>query len=151
MCGYSIPELEPRLFSFNSPMGACPACDGIGQTDVFDPARVVAFPSLSLASGAIKGWDRRNGYYFALIESLAAHYQFSVDTPFEDLPATVQQAVLHGSGDEEIAFSYILDSGANKGKVYSKKHPFEGILPNMPTALPSHTAVLWAASVCAAA
>ncbi|MHA7599278.1 excinuclease ABC subunit UvrA [Alicycliphilus sp. T452] len=131
VCSYSLPELEPRLFSFNSPMGACPACDGIGQREVFDAARVVAFPSLSLASGAIKGWDRRNGYYFAMLESLAEHYGFDVEAPFESLPPKVQQAVLHGSGEEEIAFRYILDSGANKGKVYSKKHPFEGILPNM--------------------
>ena len=131
VCSYSLAELEPRLFSFNSPMGACPTCDGIGQREVFDPERVVAFPSLSLASGAIKGWDRRNGYYFAMLESLAAHYVFDVEAPFESLPAKVQHAILHGSGDEEIAFRYILDSGANKGKVHTKKHPFEGILPNM--------------------
>ena len=131
VCSYSLAELEPRLFSFNSPMGACPACDGIGQREVFDAARVVAFPTLSLASGAIKGWDRRNGYYFAMLESLARHYGFDVEAPFESLPAKVQHAVLHGSGEEDIAFSYILDSGPNKGKVYSKKHPFEGVLPNM--------------------
>jgi excinuclease ABC subunit A len=131
VCNHSIAELEPRLFSFNAPAGACPSCDGLGTTDVFDPERVVAFPSLSLASGAIKGWDRRNGYYFALIESLAKHYQFSVDTPFEELPPTVQQAILHGSGAEEIKFSYTFDSGAQAGKKVSKKHPFEGILPNM--------------------
>ncbi len=131
VCSYSLAELEPRLFSFNSPMGACPACDGIGQREVFDPARVVAFPSLSLASGAIKGWDRRNGYYFAMLESLARHYTFDIEAPFESLPAPVQHAILHGSGDEEIAFSYIMDSGASKGKVHTKKHPFEGIIPNM--------------------
>ncbi|RYF05843.1 MAG: excinuclease ABC subunit UvrA, partial [Comamonadaceae bacterium] len=131
VCSYSLPELEPRLFSFNAPMGACPTCDGLGQQEVFDPARVVAFPSLSLASGAIKGWDRRNGYYFAMLESLARHYRFDVEAPFESLPGSVQQAVLQGSGDEEIAFNYILDSGANKGKAIVKKHPFEGILPNM--------------------
>ena len=131
VCSYSLPELEPRLFSFNAPMGACPTCDGLGQQEVFDPARVVAFPSLSLASGAIKGWDRRNGYYFAMLESLAKHYRFDVEAPFESLPAAVQQAVLQGSGEEEIAFNYILDSGANKGKAIVKKHPFEGILPNM--------------------
>ncbi len=131
VCSYSLPELEPRLFSFNSPMGACPACDGIGQRDVFDPARVVAFPTLSLASGAIKGWDRRNGYYFAMLESLAKHYAFDIEAPFESLPAPVQHAILHGSGEEEIAFSYIMDSGASKGKVHTKKHPFEGIIPNM--------------------
>jgi excinuclease ABC subunit A len=131
VCSYSLGELEPRLFSFNSPLGACPACDGLGQREVFDAARVVAFPSLSLASGAIKGWDRRNGYYFAMLESLARHYGFDVEAPFESLPAPVQQAVLHGSGEEDIAFSYILDSGASKGKTVVKKHPFEGILPNM--------------------
>ena len=131
VCSYSLAELEPRLFSFNSPMGACPACDGIGQREVFDPARVVAFPTLSLASGAIKGWDRRNGYYFAMLESLAKHYAFDIETPFESLPAPVQHAILHGSGEEEIAFSYILDSGAQKGKTVTKKHPFEGIIPNM--------------------
>ncbi len=130
-CGFSLPELEPRLFSFNSPTGACPACDGIGQQEVFDAARVVAFPSLSLASGAIKGWDRRNGYYFAMLESLARHYGFDVDTPFEQLPERVREVVLHGSGDEDIAFSYLLDSGPNKGKPIVKNHPFEGILPNM--------------------
>ncbi|WP_242638172.1 excinuclease ABC subunit UvrA [Acidovorax temperans] len=131
VCSYSLAELEPRLFSFNSPMGACPACDGIGQREVFDPVRVVAFPSLSLASGAIKGWDRRNGYYFAMLESLAKHYAFDIEAPFESLPAPVQHAILHGSGEEEIAFSYILDSGAQKGKTVTKKHPFEGIIPNM--------------------
>ncbi|MFZ2220335.1 MAG: excinuclease ABC subunit UvrA, partial [Rhodoferax sp.] len=131
VCHYSISELEPRLFSFNSPVGACPSCDGLGQQDFFDPARVVAFPSLSLASGAIKGWDRRNGYYFALLESLAKHYGFDIEQAFETLPAAVQQAVLHGSGEEEIKFSYVMDSGLSQGKKVSKKHPFEGIIPNM--------------------
>ena len=131
VCGYSIAELEPRLFSFNAPAGACPSCDGLGTTEVFDAERVVAFPSLSLASGAIKGWDRRNGYYFALIESLAKHYKFSVDTPFEQLPEAVRHAILHGSGDEEIKFSYTFESGASAGRKVNKKHPFEGILPNM--------------------
>ncbi len=131
VCGFSLPELEPRLFSFNSPIGACPTCDGLGQQEVFDPVRVVAFPSLSLASGAIKGWDRRNGYYFTMLESLARHYGFDVEAPFESLPERVRSAVLYGSGEEEIAFSYILDSGANKGKAVVRKHPFEGILPNM--------------------
>jgi excinuclease ABC subunit A len=112
-------------------MGACPACDGIGQREVFDAARVVAFPGLSLASGAIKGWDRRNGYYFAMLESLAKHYAFDIEAPFESLPAPVQHAILHGSGEEEIAFSYIMDSGTSKGKTVIKKHVFEGILPNM--------------------
>jgi excinuclease ABC subunit A len=131
VCNYSISELEPRLFSFNSPVGACPTCDGLGHMEFFDPARVVAFPTLSLASGAIKGWDRRNGYYFALIESLAKHYKFSVEAPFESLPAPVQHAVLHGSGDEDIKFSYTMDSGNFAGKKLNKKHPFEGIIPNM--------------------
>ncbi len=130
-CGYSIAELEPRLFSFNSPVGACTTCDGIGTMEFFDPERVVAFPTLSLASGAIKGWDRRNGYYFALIESLAKHYKFNVEAPFEELPEAVRHAILHGSGEEEIKFSYTFDSGISAGKKVSKKHPFEGILPNM--------------------
>ena len=131
VCSHSIQELEPRLFSFNSPAGACPSCDGLGVQEFFDPVRVVAFPSLSLASGAIKGWDRRNGYYFALLQSLAKHYKFDIDKPFEALPPTVQNAILHGSGMEEIKFSYVLDSGASQGKKMSKKHPFEGIIPNM--------------------
>ena len=131
ICSYSISELEPRLFSFNSPQGACPACDGLGMQEFFDPARVVAFPSLSLASGAIKGWDRRNGYYFALLESLARHYRFDIEAPFESLPPLVQRSVLHGSGEEDIKFSYVIDSGASQGKKLSKKHPFEGIIPNM--------------------
>ena len=130
-CSYSLSELEPRLFSFNSPVGACPGCDGLGQREFFDPARVVAFPTLSLASGAIKGWDRRNAYYFAMLESLARHYGFDVEAPFESLPAAVQQAVLHGSGEEEIKFSYVMDSGASAGKKLTRKHVFEGIIPNM--------------------
>jgi excinuclease ABC subunit A len=131
LCSYSLSELEPRLFSFNSPVGACPTCDGLGQQDFFDPTRVVAFPSLSLASGAIKSWDRRNGYYFALLESLAKHYGFDIEAPFESLDTAVQRAVLHGSGEEEIKFSYIMDSGQSAGKKLTKKHPFEGIIPNM--------------------
>ena len=130
LCSYALGELEPRLFSFNSPQGACPACDGLGHTEVFDAERVVAFPSLSLASGAIKGWDRRNAYYFAMIESLGAHYGFDPDTPFEQLPAAVRQAVLYGSGEEAIKFSYAMESGASAGKKVSKKHPFEGIVRN---------------------
>ncbi len=131
VCSYSLAELEPRLFSFNSPLGACPACDGLGAQEFFDPARVVAFPSLSLASGAIKGWDRRNGYYFSMLESLARHYKFDVDAAFESLPPPVQQAVLQGSGQEEIKFSYVMDSGASQGKKLTRKHPFEGVIPNM--------------------
>ncbi len=130
-CGYSIAELEPRLFSFNSPMGACPTCDGIGTMAFFDPARVVAFPSLSLASGAIKGWDRRNAYYFAMLESLARHYAFDVEAPFESLPPAVRHVLLHGSGEEDIKFSYTMDSGVSRGRKVTKKHPFEGIIPNM--------------------
>ena len=130
VCDYSLSEMEPRLFSFNSPVGACPSCDGLGHMEFFDPARVVAFPSLSLASGAVKGWDRRNGYYFSMLESLARHYKFNIDTAFEDLPYNVQQVVLHGSGDEEIKFSYVMDSGNFAGKKISKKHPFEGVITN---------------------
>ncbi|MEO6972095.1 MAG: excinuclease ABC subunit UvrA [Rhodoferax sp.] len=138
VCSYSISELEPRLFSFNSPVGACPACDGLGSQEYFDPARVVAFPSLSLASGAIKGWDRRNAYYFALLESLARHYKFDLEAPFETLEPHIRQAILYGSGEEEIRFSYLMesggasgDTGAPQGKKVSKKHPFEGVIPNM--------------------
>ncbi|MBU3738517.1 MAG: excinuclease ABC subunit UvrA [Rhodoferax sp.] len=130
-CGHSIGELEPKLFSFNAPQGACPSCDGLGTQDFFDPERVVSFPSLSLASGAIKGWDRRNGYYFAMLESLARHYRFDIEAPFESLPQTVRDAVLHGSGEEAIRFSYVIDSGASQGRKVTKKHPFEGILPNL--------------------
>ena len=130
LCAYSLSELEPRLFSFNSPVGACPTCDGLGHTEVFDPARVVAFPTLSLASGAIKGWDRRNGYYFAMVESLAAHYGFDAESPWEALPESVRQTLLYGSGAEPIAFSYVMDTGASSGKRVTKHHPFEGIVRN---------------------
>jgi excinuclease ABC subunit A len=131
VCHYSIAELEPRLFSFNSPMGACTTCDGLGTTEVFDIDRVVAFPSLSLASGAIKGWDRRNGFYFSMLESLAKHYAFDVEASFESLPDNVRHVILWGSGEEDIKFSYIVESGASQGKRVSKKHPFEGIIPNL--------------------
>ena len=131
MCDYSLPELEPRLFSFNSPMGACPACDGLGFSEAFDPERVVAFPTLSLASGAIKGWERRNGYYFSMLESLARHYGFDVEAPFESLPEKLRQTVLWGSGEEQIAFNYIFESGQRKGESFVKHHPFEGIIPNI--------------------
>ena len=130
VCSYSLSEMEPRLFSFNSPVGACPSCDGLGHMEFFDPARVVAFPSLSLASGAVKGWDRRNGYYFSMLESLAKHYGFDIDTAFENLPDTVRQVVLHGSGDEEIKFSYVIDPSTGAGRKQSKKHPFEGVITN---------------------
>ncbi|MGN6807504.1 MAG: excinuclease ABC subunit UvrA [Trinickia sp.] len=127
VCDYSLPELEPRLFSFNSPIGACPACDGLGVTQVFDAARVVGHPELSLANGAVRGWDRRNAHYFQLILSLAAHYGFDVDTPWNKLPADVQKAILYGSGKDKIAFRYITERG---GKV-TREHAFEGILPNL--------------------
>jgi excinuclease ABC subunit A len=127
VCDYSLPELEPRLFSFNSPIGACPSCDGLGVTQVFDASRVVGHPELSLANGAVRGWDRRNAHYFQLILSLAAHYGFAVETPWQKLPADVQKAVLHGSGKERIAFKYITERG---GKV-TREHAFEGILPNL--------------------
>ncbi len=130
VCSYSLAEMEPRLFSFNSPVGACPSCDGLGHTEYFDPSRIVAFPSLSLASGAVKGWDRRNGYYFSMLESLARHYAFDIESAFEDLPLKVQEVVLCGSGEEEIKFSYVMDSGASQGKKITKKHPFEGVIPN---------------------
>jgi excinuclease ABC subunit A len=131
LCNYALTELEPRLFSFNSPMGACPSCDGLGHTEFFDPAKVVAFPSISLASGAIKGWDRRNGYYFSMLTSLGKHYGFDLDMPFESLPAATQQVLLFGSGEEEIKFSYTMESSNFQGKKLTKKHPFEGILRNM--------------------
>ena len=130
-CNYAIGELEPRLFSFNSPLGACPACEGLGEQTFFDPARIVAFPSISLASGAIKGWDKRNAYYFAMLQSLAKHYGFDLETPFENLSEQVQQVLLFGSGEEEIKFSYVLESGAKAGRKTSKLHPFEGIVNNM--------------------
>ncbi|MDE2256174.1 MAG: excinuclease ABC subunit UvrA, partial [Xanthomonadaceae bacterium] len=127
VCDYSLPELEPRLFSFNSPVGACGTCDGLGVTQVFDPARVVVHPNLSLAAGAVRGWDRRNMYYFQLILSLARHYKFDIDTPWEQLPEGIRHAVLHGSADEQIAFRYLTESGGN----VTRKHRFEGILPNL--------------------
>jgi excinuclease ABC subunit A len=127
LCDYSLPELEPRLFSFNSPTGACPTCDGLGVTQVFDAARVVGHPELSLAGGAIRGWDRRNAHYFQLILSLAKHYGFDADEAWADLPAKAKQAVLHGSGKDVIAFRYLTDRG---GKV-TREHRFEGILPNL--------------------
>ena len=104
VCSYALPELEPRLFSFNNPMGACPTCDGLGQITFFDPTRVVAFPHLSLASGAIKGWDKRNQFFFQMLQSLAMHYGFDLDTPWESLPERVRDVVLYGSGKEAIAF-----------------------------------------------
>src|SRR5439155_27254281 len=130
VCSYSLSELEPRLFSFNSPVGACPSCDGLGLTTVFDPERVVAFPSLSLASGAVKGWDRRNGYTFSLLESVAKQYAFDLDTPFEELPEIAKQVLLHGSGNDEIAFVYEAEGAKGKTRSIKRRHPFEGIIPN---------------------
>jgi len=126
-CDYSLAELEPRLFSFNNPMGACPKCDGLGQMSFFDPKRVVAFPHLSLAAGAIKGWDKRNQFYFQLLSSLATHYGFDLETAFEELPEDTQQILLHGSGKEEIAFKYLNE----RGSFFEKRHSFEGILNNL--------------------
>ena len=127
VCGFSVDTLEPRMFSFNNPAGACPSCDGLGVSQFFDPDRVVSQPQLSLAGGAIRGWDRRNAYYFQLIRALAEHYGFDPDTPFEQLPESARHCVLHGSGKEIIAFRYL---GEN-GRYQTRKHPFEGILPNM--------------------
>ena len=130
VCSYSLPELEPRLFSFNSPVGACPACDGLGQVTVFDPERLVAFPTLSLAAGAVKGWDRRNAYTHTLLQSVAAHYGFDIETPYEQLPAQAQQVLLQGSGSEDIEFVYQAEGGRGKSRSLKRKHPFEGIIPN---------------------
>ncbi len=133
VCSYSLAELEPRLFSFNSPVGACPACDGLGHVTVFDPERVVGFPSLSLASGAIKGWDRRNSYTHSILESVAQHLGFDIERPFEQLPEKARQVVLFGSGSEEIAFTYEAETTARGGKgkttrSVKRSHPFEGII-----------------------
>jgi excinuclease ABC subunit A len=130
VCSYSLAELEPRLFSFNSPVGACPRCDGLGEVTVFDPERVVAFPSLSLASGAVKGWDRRNAYTFSMLESVARHYGFDLDTPFEDLPEAARQVILYGSGEETIEFVYEAEGSGGRRRSVKRSHPFEGILPN---------------------
>ena len=127
VCSYALPELEPRLFSFNNPMGACPRCDGLGQISFFDARRVVAFPHLSLASGAIKGWDRRNQFYFQMLASLASHYHFDLEAPFEKLPKAIQDVILNGSGKEKIRFTYLGDRGTN----YQREHAFEGIIPNL--------------------
>ena len=126
-CGYSVPELEPRLFSFNNPAGACLTCDGLGVQQFFDESRVVQNESISLAGGAVKGWDRRNFYYYQMLTSLAKHYKFDIETPYEDLPQKIKDIVMHGSGKEEIEFQYMND----RGDVVIRKHPFEGILNNM--------------------
>jgi excinuclease ABC subunit A len=126
-CGYSVPALEPKMFSFNSPAGACPTCDGIGLKDFFDPLRVVAYPHLSLAGGAIKSWDRKNAYYFALITAMARHYKFDPETPWEELSKKAQQVMLFGSGNDEVEFRYV----HGNGRTTKKKHRFEGIIPNL--------------------
>jgi excinuclease ABC subunit A len=125
-CGFAVPNLEPRLFSFNNPAGACPACDGLGRQDYFDPQLVVSQPALSLAAGAVRGWDRHNRHYFQLLQGLAAHYGFDIDTPWTELPASVRTLLLEGSGGAEIEFRYPDGSG----QVQRRRHAFEGILPN---------------------
>jgi excinuclease ABC subunit A len=127
LCSYSAPDLEPRLFSFNSPSGACPGCGGLGRVDFFDESRVVEHPGLSLATGAIPGWDRRNGYYFQLIGSLAKHDSVDLELPFAELPPAFRHRVLHGTGGEEIAFTYT----SERGRKVTRRHPFEGVLPNL--------------------
>jgi excinuclease ABC subunit A len=127
VCDYALAELEPRLFSFNNPLGACPRCDGLGAIEFFDPKRVVAHPNLSLASGAIKGWDRRNQFYYSMLQSLAKHYAFDVEQPWEMLQDPVQQTLLHGSGKEKVAFHY----PSERGRSAVKEHPFEGVIPNL--------------------
>ncbi|MDJ0750095.1 MAG: excinuclease ABC subunit UvrA [Woeseiaceae bacterium] len=127
ICGYSLTELEPRLFSFNNPTGACPSCDGLGVKQFFDPARVVVNPNLSLAGGAIRGWDRRTTYYYQMIQSLAAHYEFDIETPFNELPKKLQNIVLYGSGKDKIDFFY----ANSRGMQVRKTHRFEGVLPNL--------------------
>ncbi|MGI9289163.1 MAG: excinuclease ABC subunit UvrA [Pseudomonadales bacterium] len=126
-CGHSMGELEPRMFSFNNPAGACPECDGLGVKQYFDQDRIVLHPEASLAEGAIRGWDRRSVYYFHMLSSLADHYGFDIDTPYEKLKKKHQKVILAGSGDEEIEFSYIND----RGDVFQRTHAFEGIIPNL--------------------
>ncbi|MGA7950349.1 MAG: excinuclease ABC subunit UvrA [Thiobacillaceae bacterium] len=127
LCDYALPELEPRLFSFNNPMGACTECDGLGVVSFFDPLRIVAFPHLSLASGAVKGWDRRNHFFYQMLQSLALHYGFELDKQFDSLPQRIQDIILYGSGKEEISFKYL----GEKGGWRPRKHAFEGILKNL--------------------
>jgi excinuclease ABC subunit A len=127
-CGYAIAELEPRLFSFNNPQGACPSCDGLGVEQFIDPDRVVAHPELSLAGGAIRGWDRRNAYYAQILTDLAAHYGFDIDTPWQSLPSTIRDILLYGSGETSIRFQY---AGARRSGTRISEHPFEGIIHNM--------------------
>ena len=127
ICGHSIDELEPRLFSFNNPAGACSSCDGLGVTQFFDESRVVLHPEASLAEGAIRGWDRRNVYYFHLLRSLSKHYDFDMDKPFDKLSQKHRDVILYGSDGEEIEFSYVND----RGTVFKRRHVFEGVIPNM--------------------
>ncbi|MCP5419375.1 MAG: excinuclease ABC subunit UvrA [Gammaproteobacteria bacterium] len=127
VCGYSLSELEPRLFSFNNPAGACPDCDGLGIKQFFDPQRVVTHPHLSLADGALRGWDRRNPFYYHTACSLARHYAFDVDTPFQALPETLRQTILYGSGQESIEFEYV----NARGETYTRRHAFEGVIPTL--------------------
>ena len=127
VCGYAIPELEPRIFSFNNPAGACQHCDGLGVQTFFDPARIVAHPELSLPGGAVRGWDRRNVYYFQMIQSLAAHYGFDLDTPFHDLSPALRGVILNGSGTEAVRFTFRTE----RRGTYTRTHPFEGVIPNM--------------------
>jgi excinuclease ABC subunit A len=126
-CGYSLQELEPRLFSFNNPMGACQECDGLGHIEFFDPKRIVAFPNLSLASGAVKGWDRRNQFYYQMLTSLASHYGFDLDKPFEQLPKSAQDVVLFGSGKTSVPFAYVNE----RGRTVIREHTFEGVVNNL--------------------
>ncbi|MDX1452185.1 MAG: excinuclease ABC subunit UvrA [Oleiphilaceae bacterium] len=126
-CGYAISELEPRMFSFNNPSGACPTCDGLGVKQFFDPDRIIQNPALNLAEGAIKGWDRRTVYYYQLLCSVAKHYGIDIDTPFQDLPDEFRQTLLYGSGNEKIAFNYV----NSRGDTVQREHPFEGVVPNM--------------------
>ena len=126
-CGFAVPTLEPRLFSFNNPAGACPGCDGLGVQQFFDPSRVVVHPHLSLAAGAVRGWDRHNSHYFQMLQCLAAHYDFDVEAPWEELDEQAQQRLLFGSGKEEIEFVYRDARGAKQ----RRRHVFEGIMPNL--------------------
>ena len=127
VCSHSLPELEPRLFSFNNPVGACAGCDGLGHVGFFDPKRVVAFPELSLGSGAIRGWDKRNAFTFSMLSSLATHYEFDIETTWETLPEPLRQIVLFGSGEVELPFFYLNE----KGRSSVKRHAFEGVIPNL--------------------
>ncbi len=127
ICGYSIAELEPRMFSFNNPAGACPSCDGLGVQQIFDPDKLISHPELSLAEGVIRGWDRRSVYYFNQLQAVADHYRFELETPWQSLARHEREIILHGSGDDEIAFHYVND----RGRKVTRHHPFEGVLPNM--------------------